>query len=89
MTCDLPMISLSAKVHREGIELAGSTKPTTLSRGMVKVSREGTSFKREVKFGDLPAYLQTVKRILGSYPATPADPRLDVRWDDLAFAMTQ
>ena len=56
---------------------------------MVKVSREVKSFKREVKFSDLPQYIKTVKRILGGYPSNPSDPRLDMRWDELAFAMMQ
>jgi hypothetical protein len=89
VVCDLPMISFSAKVNREGIELAGSTKPTSISRSMMKVSREGKSFKREFKFSDLPPYIQTIKRILGIYPADPLDPRLDLRWDELVFAVTQ
>lgn len=89
VSCELPMVSLSARVNREGIEFAGSTKPNVMNKGLLKMVGESKSYRKAVQFSELNKTVQSIKGILSSYGTTRDDSHLDVKWDDLVFAMTQ
>jgi hypothetical protein len=84
VNCNLPMMSLEAKVDREGIEFNAVSPVHAFDAGLAKVSRDSAHFTKKLKFEDLPKAIQGIKSGLDLVKSGIKREDLDILWDEFA-----